>query len=289
MEEKVARKATFLYCAWAKKNKQKELLIRFFGGEPLMNFSVVKEVVAYAKKYARREKVKASFDLTTNGLLVNDGVIDFFRENPEINVIISLDGDAKTQNLNRNVKGAKIDSYKNIRKYKKELIALPNMTVNMVIAPNQVGRFYENFLHNYQLGFTRFNFLPAYFVAWKEKELGSLITAFNAVVGFLRTHKDISIKNTEVFSTQPFFNPGFVVDCNGDLFGTNMILSDHYTRVRDDLIMGNVLKIERNNLLHFDKDTDMVSIMRSAVDGTLFYASLKVDRILSNFVKKLNM
>ena len=53
--------------------------------------------------------------------------------------------------------------------------------------------------------------------------------------------------------------------------------------------MGNVMKIGRNNSVHFDKDADMVSIMRNAVDGTLFYASLKVDRILSNFVKKLNM
>lgn len=288
MNEKVARKATFLYFAWAKKNRKKKLLVRFFGGEPLMNFTVVKDVVAYAKKRAKREKMEVEFDLTTNGMLIDDAVMDFFKKTPEMRVIISLDGDARTQNANRKMKDLKTDSYKNILTYKDRLIVLPNVTVNMVIAPNQVRNFYENFLYNYHLGFRRFNFLPAYFTAWGKNELELLASGFKKIIGFLRAHKDVSVKNEEIVSAIPFFNSGFVVDCNGDLFDTNLTLSHHYAHVQGDLVKGNVIKDEIAGLPSPAHTIDIAFLRRNAADQKLFYASLKVDAILSNFVRKLS-
>lgn len=287
MNEKVARRATLLYFAWAKKSGQKKLLIRFFGGEPLMNFAVVKSVVAYAKKRAKRGKMEVGFDLTTNGMLIDDVVMDFFKKTPEMRVIISLDGDVKTQKLNRNMHDSKIDSYKNILAHKDRLVSLPNMTVNMVVMPNQVRNFYKNFLHNYHLGFRRFNFLPAYFTIWEKDELELLAFGFKKIIGFLRTHTDVSVKNKEIVSDIPFFNSGIVVDCSGDLFGNNMMLSHYFAHLRGFFFKGNVLKIHDESLLNFTRDPDIVSVMRDTSDPTLFYASLKVDRILSNFVKKV--
>lgn len=287
MQEKVAQKAIFLYYTWAEKHGQKELLIRFFGGEPLMNFDVVKYAVAYAKGIAGRKGMTISFDLTTNGMLLDDDIIDFFARNKEISVIISLDGFDTTQNLNRNVKNGKIDSYSTIHRYRGKLISLTNITVNMVIAPNQVRSFFKNFLHNHRLGFIRFNFLPAYFVAWGDDELKALIDGFNEIIHFLRAHKNISVKNTEIIGDTPFFNSGFVVDCNGDLFDTNIILSKHYTHLNPALVKGNVLRDSKKNLLSFSKNSDIVPFMRSAIDRRLFYSSLKVDKILTSFVKKL--
>lgn len=251
-----------------------------------MNRDVVEDVVAYAKKQAYKEKINLLFDLTTNGLLINEGVIEFFKKNPEMSVIISLDGDSTTQNLNRNRRGAHIDSYENIRRYAKELITLPNLTVNMVIVPNQVLNFYKNFLHNYRLGFRRFNFLPAYFTVWTEGKLQILVEGFAALVNFLRSHADISVKNADITSDIPFFNAGFVVDCNGDLFSTNLFLSRHYEHIRHDLLKGNVL--ERH--VHFSdipNDATIASILRDSANLKLFYSSLRVDAILGNFVRKL--
>lgn len=63
----------------------------FFGGEPLMNFDVVKETVYYAKERAAARGKKFLFTLTTNGLLLKDDIAKFLNEEME-NVVLSLDG-----------------------------------------------------------------------------------------------------------------------------------------------------------------------------------------------------
>ena len=67
------------------------LEVDFFGGEPLMNFDVVKELVAYARSREKECRKNFRFTLTTNGILVDDDVIEF--SNREMsNVVLSLDG-----------------------------------------------------------------------------------------------------------------------------------------------------------------------------------------------------
>ncbi len=70
---------------------RKVLETDFFGGEPLMNFDVVKETVYYAKKQAAKRGKRFLFTLTTNGLLLKDDVADFLNKEFE-NVVLSLDG-----------------------------------------------------------------------------------------------------------------------------------------------------------------------------------------------------
>ncbi len=55
------------------------LEVDFFGGEPLMNFDVVKEIVAYARSIEKQHNKNFRFTLTTNGMLVDDDVIEFRR------------------------------------------------------------------------------------------------------------------------------------------------------------------------------------------------------------------
>ncbi len=71
--------------------KRKVLEVDFFGGEPLMNFDVVKRTVYYAKEEAAKLGKKFLFTTTTNGLLLNDDVIKFLNDEME-NVVLSLDG-----------------------------------------------------------------------------------------------------------------------------------------------------------------------------------------------------
>ena len=67
------------------------LEVDFFGGEPLMNFDVVKELVAYARSIEKEKGKNFRFTLTTNGLLIDDDVIDFANKEMS-NVVLSLDG-----------------------------------------------------------------------------------------------------------------------------------------------------------------------------------------------------
>ena len=67
------------------------LEVDFFGGEPLMNFDVVKQLVAYARSIEKEKNKNFRFTLTTNGVLIDDDVIDFANKEMS-NVVLSLDG-----------------------------------------------------------------------------------------------------------------------------------------------------------------------------------------------------
>ncbi len=70
---------------------RRNLEVDFFGGEPLMNFQVVKDLVAYARSVEKQHGKNFRFTLTTNGVLVDDDVIDFANRECS-NVVLSLDG-----------------------------------------------------------------------------------------------------------------------------------------------------------------------------------------------------
>ena len=76
------------------------LEVDFFGGEPLMNFDVVKELVAYARVREKEAGKNFRFTLTTNGVLVDDDVIDFANREMS-NVVLSLDGRREVHDLFR--------------------------------------------------------------------------------------------------------------------------------------------------------------------------------------------
>ena len=70
---------------------RRNLEVDFFGGEPLMNFDVVKRLVAYARSIEKEKGKNFRFTLTTNGVLVDDDVIEFANRECS-NVVLSLDG-----------------------------------------------------------------------------------------------------------------------------------------------------------------------------------------------------
>ena len=83
---------------------RKNLEVDFFGGEPLVNFDVVKQLVKYARSIEKEVGKHFRFTLTTNGVLLDDDVINFLNKEMN-NVVLSLDGrkevnDAKRKTLN---------------------------------------------------------------------------------------------------------------------------------------------------------------------------------------------
>ncbi|MCL2392698.1 MAG: thioether cross-link-forming SCIFF peptide maturase [Oscillospiraceae bacterium] len=79
---------------------RKNLDVDFFGGEPLLNFEVVKDIVKYARTIEQGSGKKFRFTLTTNGLLIDEDVIDFAHREIH-NVVLSLDGRPETNDMHR--------------------------------------------------------------------------------------------------------------------------------------------------------------------------------------------
>lgn len=65
--------------------------VRFFGGEPLMNWAIIEKSVLYAKEKAQQTGKRVSFSIVTNGTLINEQIIEFMKEH-NIGVQISIDG-----------------------------------------------------------------------------------------------------------------------------------------------------------------------------------------------------
>ena len=82
------------------------LEVDFFGGEPLMNFEVCKQLVAYARSIEKEKGKNFRFTLTTNGVLLNDEVMEW--ANKECyNVVLSLDGRKETNDRMRRTRNDK--------------------------------------------------------------------------------------------------------------------------------------------------------------------------------------
>lgn len=85
---------------------RKNLEVDFFGGEPLLNFDVVKQLVAYARSIEKEKGKNFRFTLTTNGVLLNDEVMEW--ANKECyNVVLSLDGRKETNDRMRRTRNNK--------------------------------------------------------------------------------------------------------------------------------------------------------------------------------------
>lgn len=84
-------------------SKNKNLEIDFFGGEPLLNWEVVKETILYGMDESKKINKNLRFSLTTNGLLLTEEKIDFLNKN-HVSLIISLDGPKNVNDKFRKLK-----------------------------------------------------------------------------------------------------------------------------------------------------------------------------------------
>ncbi|MBQ6322614.1 MAG: thioether cross-link-forming SCIFF peptide maturase, partial [Lachnospiraceae bacterium] len=85
---------------------RRNLEVDFFGGEPLLNWQTVKDLVAYGREQEKRFDKHFRFTLTTNGVLLNDEVADFCNREMD-NVVLSLDGRKEVHDAMRPFRGGK--------------------------------------------------------------------------------------------------------------------------------------------------------------------------------------
>ncbi len=90
----------------ANSGNRRNLEVDFFGGEPLMNWNVVKQLVEYGRSQEEAHNKKFRFTLTTNGVLLNDEIMDFCNREMS-NVVLSLDGRPEVNDFMRPFRNGK--------------------------------------------------------------------------------------------------------------------------------------------------------------------------------------
>ncbi len=162
MEWETARTSVdFLF---EKAGGNREVNLIFFGGEALLNFKLMQQIVAYAEEKGQVAGKKVDFSLTTNGTLLTDEIIDFFQAH-RFGITISIDGPQDLHDKRRiflNTKGKARGSYAQLLPRVQRL--LERYTARPVVArvtltkgTVEIARVYE---HLAALGFFEVGFAP---------------------------------------------------------------------------------------------------------------------------------
>lgn len=118
MDEETAKKSIDFLISESK--NQKQISITFFGGEPLLNFPLIKKCVDYSREESKKFGKDIQFSITTNGTKFNKEINDYLNTN-KFSVLVSFDGDQETQDKNRPFRGGKGSYEKTLPKIKEFL------------------------------------------------------------------------------------------------------------------------------------------------------------------------
>lgn len=136
------------------------LEVDFFGGEPLMNWQVVKDLVEYGRSLEKPNNKKFRFTLTTNGVLLNDDILEFANKEMS-NVVLSIDGRREIHDLMRPFRGGQGSYDLIVPKFQKVADSREQMNyyVRGTFTRNNLD-FSEDVLHLADLGFKQISVEP---------------------------------------------------------------------------------------------------------------------------------
>ncbi|TNF36829.1 MAG: radical SAM protein [Deltaproteobacteria bacterium] len=212
--------------------------IKLFGGEPLL----VPEVVRAAMDEARARPEIRRVYLSTNGLGLDADWIAYVRGHEKAILTLSLDGRPEDHRALRRALPGVADSYAHVVSLLPELTRLPRLVVTQTIAPKTAARAADNFRHLRELGFWRFNFLPGYYVPWRDEQLTALSESFVAIANDIRNSWErgerLYVRNLFTRAPTPFFNTGLVVDADRTIHPSNVGLSGSLEELLDQTQVG---------------------------------------------------
>ena len=160
------------------------LEVDFFGGEPLMNWQVVKDLVAYGRSLEEPNNKKFRFTLTTNGVLLNDDILEF--ANKEMaNVVLSIDGRKEVHDKMRPFRGGQGSYELIVPKFQK--VAESREQMNYYVRGTFTHEnldFSEDVNHLADLGFKQISVEPVVaqpedYYAIKEEDIPKLLAEYD--------------------------------------------------------------------------------------------------------------
>ncbi len=160
--------------------------ITFMGGEPLLAFPLLKEFLPRARRRLEEAGKEVRFDMTTNGVLLDEETSRFLAE-WDVHVLVSLDGGPETHDRYRVFPSGK-GSFQRVREGLEALRRhQPYLGAKMTVMPSEAGKLLQNVEILAEMGIKHFIVGPATGVPWEEKA-EILYRGFRRVFEWWRSH-----------------------------------------------------------------------------------------------------
>lgn len=158
---------------------------QFFGGEPLLQFDLMKKISSYLKYYYPD---RYAFSIYTNGTLINDEVLKFFIEN-NVFLTLSMDGSKETQDLNRVFRNNK-GTFSTLTPILEKVISMNiPRRIRMTVTPNNCMHLFENIKYFFEkYGITDIQEEVDRTIFWKEEEIDILLDQYKKIVDYIVQH-----------------------------------------------------------------------------------------------------
>lgn len=260
--------------------------IKLFGGEPLL----VPEVVRAAMDAARERPEVRRVYLSTNGLGLDADWIAYLRGHAKAILTLSLDGRPEDHRALRRTLPGVADSYDHVVSLLPALTTLPRLVVTQTIAPKTAARAADNFRHLRELGLWRFNFLPGYYIPWRDEQLAALSAAFAAIANDVRTSWErgerVYIRNLFTRAPTPFFNSGLVVDADRSIHPSNVGLSGSLEELLNETQVGTLDDPPTRELLA-ERSAAINGLLEARLPERVWTSTMAVDAALTRFCEGL--
>jgi MoaA/NifB/PqqE/SkfB family radical SAM enzyme len=260
--------------------------VKLFGGEPLL----VPEAVRAALEEARGRPAVRRIILSSNGLRLDEAWLRYLAGHDKVVLALSLDGRPEDHRRHRRGPGAAVDGYEHLVTLLPLLVRSRRVIVTQTIAPDLAAHAAANFDHLWELGFRRFNLLPAYFVPWRATEIQELEAALGQIGDRIRARwaegQRLYLKNLYTWAPTPLFNTGLVVDSDRSIHASNVGLASSYQDLLADTRVGDLDDPPSLGALTA-RAAEMPALLAARVPEPIWRATVAVDEVLGRLCRGL--
>ncbi len=264
----------------------KELRITHFGGEPTLNFPVLKKVTEYAEQKAMENDKQVHFNMTSNGVMFTSEMIDYFAEH-NIKVLLSIDGLKSSHDRFRTDMHDAGSFDRVIASMKRLKNKMPWIGAKLTTAKENIPNLYNDVLGLYQLGVNQFILGPATNSGWGDSDIDAYLEQISKIY---KWYCRDDIKNIKIsdFEDEKSGNNYFgcraardsiVVDIDGSISGCSKILS-----LENDTVVGKLGDI-KYGLTNIKERLDYIScdILRDNCKNSGIFDDYKGGCFASNY------
>ena len=258
------------------KISKKKIHLSFFGGEPLIEYQLLKNIVHYAENTSQSMNKSITFSVVTNGILIDEKKLSFFNKHG-IKIILSCDGDRESQNKHR-VFPDGTGTFDILNKKIAAIARLRNSCARITFTSDTINKIFNNVLYLYNVGFKNIGCSPVDQKDWTGREIKIIERELKKVGEFwLQKHK--SGEEIYIRPLIDYFelieNPnqnfrihmhkcwagkwGFAIDVNGEIYPCHRFMEIK------DFVLGDVFEGKINNNLRrkcfYEKPINSVGCM----------------------------